>query len=323
MWPTLVEVRTANGPVGIHTYGMFIVLAFSAAFLLSHLRAQRIGWNPDRMVGAYVSAGIGGLLGGRLLYAIAVDWQRTLSDPLSLMSCAGFALYGGVLGGALGVWLYARSAGLSAWKLADIAGPAVVLGIGVGRMGCFFAGCCHGAVAPIGEHPTGLLPESFTGGQLWLSSKFPFLTSEFHGGVGRLLDVPLYPTQLWSITAGLGLAALLSWIWTKRRFDGQIAALTLMVEPPFRIAIESFRADERGYVVSFPISEALAARLPPGLSSAGTEVGAAVAGVTTSQAIGLAMIACGVVIYALRHRAGVAEEKPLQAGEGDLLDDLA
>lgn len=322
MWPTLIKVETALGPQPVNTYGLFIVLAFSAAFLLIHFRAQRAGVDPDKLIGGYVSAAVGGMLGGRLLYAISVDWHRTITDPMSLMSCAGFAVYGGIIGGAIGVLLFLYANRLPIWKLADLAAPGVLLGMGVGRFACFFAGCCHGAVAPIGEHPFGLFPSAFTGGQLWVSGTFPFLTAEFHGGVGRLHDIPLYPTQLWSAFGLLALTGLLAWLWTKRKFDGQIAALTLMLEPPFRIVVESFRADERGYIVSWPVSEKLAAAIP-GMAEAGADVTQHVMGITTSQGIGLVLITLGVVVWFLRRNAGLDRSVAIGAGEGDLLEELA
>jgi phosphatidylglycerol:prolipoprotein diacylglycerol transferase len=318
MWPTLVELENAQ----VNTYGLFIVLAFSAAFLLVHFRALRIGVRPERLNAVYIAAAVGGLLGGRILYAIAVDWERTVTDPLSLFSFSGFAVYGGILGGILGVGLLAFFQGIRLWKLADLAGPAVVLGMGVGRIGCFFAGCCHGAAAPVGEHPVGLLPESFTGGQIWLSGTFPFLTTEVHGGVTRpeLLHTPLYPTQVWDAVALLTLAAVLAWVWKRRRFDGQIAALTLIVQPPIRIFVETFRADHRGYFVTFPVSDRVA-ELLPGMTRAGSELEGAVAGLTTSQAIGLGMMLFGVMLYLLRRNAGVAEETPIEASDDAGLDE--
>lgn len=322
MWPTLIEVDTAVGHQAANTYGVFIVLAFSAAFLYINGRALRAGVNPDSLIAGYVSAAVGGMIGARLLYAFSVDWENTLSNPMSLLGCAGFAFYGGVLGGAAGVMLFAWGSRLPTWKLADLAAPAVVLGLGVGRMGCFFAGCCHGAIAPPVTSKVGLLPDSFTGGQIWLSSTLPFLTTEFHGGVGRIHDIPLYPTQLWSAATGLTLAAILGWAWTKRRFDGQIVALTLLVEPPFRMFIESFRADQRGYVLSWPVSEATAAWFPPGMSQAGEQLGSSIIGVTTSQGIGVALMITGAVIWSIR-RASELDKSTIVAGDGDLLEELA
>lgn len=308
MWPTLYESTTELGTWGVHTYGLAILVAFCAAFLLVHFRARQVGIEPDHLLPLYVAAGVGGLLGGRLLYVLAVEPHRIVSEPLSLLAFSGFAFYGGLLGGALAVGLAVAALRLPAWKIADIAGPAVLLGLGLGRVGCFFAGCCHGAEAPVGGTP--LLPEGALQGQIWLSSTFPFLTTEFHGGVGRLLHTPLYPTQLWSVAAGVGLCALLSALWPHRRFDGQIAALTLILEPPFRILVEAFRADHRGYAVTFEVSESLA-RTFPGLVQAGGTLDAHVMGITTSQAIGLAMMLAGVALYVARRHAGVAPETPL------------
>ena len=49
-----------------------------------------------------------------------------------------------MIGGVLsGVW-YCLLRGIPVWKLADIAGPAIMLGLAFGRVGCFFGGCCHG-----------------------------------------------------------------------------------------------------------------------------------------------------------------------------------
>jgi prolipoprotein diacylglyceryltransferase len=119
------------------------------------------------------------------------------------------------------------------------------------------------------------------------------------------------------------LSAVMAWQWTRRTFDGQTAALTLMLEPPTRMFIESFRADTRGYVVSWQVSAEVAAWLPPGLSqAAATAHEGYVAGITTSQGIGIAMILAGAVIYRVRRKAPRTADAPLPAGPGDLLDEL-
>jgi phosphatidylglycerol:prolipoprotein diacylglycerol transferase len=324
MWPTLFEVQTATGPIGAHTYGLMILLAFCGAFLLVHFRAQRIGIHPDRLLPLYVAAAVGGLAGGRLLFAFAVDWERTIANPLSLFQPAGFAVYGGVIGGTIAVGAVARFMGIRPWKLADIAGPAVLLGMGIGRLGCLASGCCHGAVVEHFHPAGGLFPESFSGGQVWFSGEFPFVATEFasgNGGVSRLVDVPLYPTQLWAAVMLLGLAAGLSWAWEHKRFDGQIAALSLMLEPLYRISVEAFRADHRGYFASWPVPDSVGAWLPAGMTQAGEQLGDGVMmGITTSQAIGLGSLLFGLGIYAFRRSAGVAEEAPVRADDEDLPD---
>jgi len=382
MFPRLFETAPGTGP---GTYGLFIGLALSAAFLLVHLRAPRVGFHPDKMIVNYVAAAVGGLVGARFLYVLSVvgldtprvlqllavltlygvgvslyangrDWAQTQLLGVTfggmaglsalavgvdfavggggLVSAAGrfvtelvstgqggFAFYGGVIGGAIAVLFTCGLTGLNGWKAADLAAPAVVLGLGVGRMGCFFAGCCHGAVAPIGENPVGLVPEGTLHGQIWLSEVFPFVTLEFHDGVGRLLHETLYPTQLWSAVVGVSLAAFLAWFWTHRRFDGQVAALMLVLEPPTRAFIESFRADHRGYAITFEVSPSVASWLP-GLTEAGSEMGATTAGLTTSQFLGGCMVVLGLVLLVVRRNAGREPEVSAADAEEAMLDEL-
>ena len=316
MFPTLFEA--ANG-LGAHTYGLFIMLAFCAAFVVTNRLASRVGIHPMRLLPVYLAAGVGGLLGGRILYSLAVEpgLSGLLAQPTSLFQASGFAFYGGLFGGMLAVIVVAIPMGIRPWKLSDIAAPAVLMGLGTGRLGCFFAGCCHGAIAPLGDAPVALLSEaSPLQGQIWLGSQFPFLATEFHGGVGRILHKALYPTQLWSAAAGLSLCGAMLWLWNHRRFDGQIAALTLMLEPLFRISIEAFRADNRGTVVQWEVSDSVAALLP-GMMQAGTDMDVATMGLTTSQAFGLGMVLVGAMIYASRRNSEMGPETPLDPIDDD------
>ena len=386
MFPTLYEAP--NG-VGIHTYGLFIVLALSAAFLLVNHRAPRVGFNTDKLIVSYLAAGVGGIIGARVLHALALvglsspvvfallvalaalavgvsivgsskGWAgprlagtfaagglalaavAALADAVvpgdrpSLVSLVGaffreltstgqggVADYGGVLGGAVAVLFVNATMGLNGWKAADLAAPAVVLGYGVGRIGCVFAGCCHGVPAPVGDHPTGIVPEAFHGGQIWLSSRAPVLTTEFAsaaGGVGGILDVPLYPTQIWQSASGFFLAGLLAWAWNHRRYDGQIAAVALIIEPPFRAFAEAFRADQRGYALTFEVSPTLEAWLP-GLTRAGA-AGEHVMGLTTSQGVGFVAMGLGVLLLVLRRGATREPEVSRAAEDAAILDDL-
>lgn len=341
MWPTLFEIQSATQPIGVHTYGLMILAAFCGAFLLVHVRAQRIGLHPDRLLPIYVAAAVGGLLGGRILYSIAVGGAAVMersngffgallamaTDPSWLFSSGGFAVYGGVIGGTLTVAAVAHALGILPWKLADIAAPAVLLGMGIGRFGCLFAGCCHGAEVEAFTPVMGLLPESFPGGQIWLGREFPFVALEFASGGGgvtrrELMDLPLYPTQLWAAVILLGLAGALSWVWERRRFDGQIAALALLLEPLYRITVEAFRADHRGYALSWSVSPEVAAWFPSGMTQAGSQLGdGMLMGVTTSQAIGFASMAGGALIFLLRRNAGVAEEIPVSQEDFEDLPD--
>lgn len=306
MFPTLVE-----GPGGLNanTYGLFIMLAFVCAFLITFNRSMRAGIHPVKLLPVMGAAAVGGLAGGRILYSIAVEpgLMGLVSNPGSLFAGSGFAVYGGLIGGTLAVAAVAIPRGIPPWKLADIAAPSVLMGMGVGRLACFFAGCCHGAVVDgfLGS-PAVAAPLQ---GVIHTSSSFPWLALEFHAGVGSLHHVPLYPTQLWDFAALVTLSAVMLALWEYRRFDGQLAALTLMLQPIVRIFVEGFRADHRGVAFELPFGEQIASVLP-GMAQAGA-AGSETVGLTTSQALGLGMMAAGLVIWVLRRNAGVADEIPL------------
>ncbi len=324
MWPYLAKF--GEQPIG--TYGLFIVIAFSLAIAYVQLRAPRVGFHPDKLIGVYVAAFVGGMFGARVLYMFAVEPTRTFENPLTILSPTGggFAFYGGLIGGGALVIAYAAQQGFNGWKLADILLPAVVLGHGVGRMACFFAGCCHGVAAPHVEEGFALFGHAFSGGEIWFSSQFPFVATEFlHPETrSRIVGVPLYPTQLWTAVTGVTLFAALAWAWTKRRFDGQIAALALMTEPVVRVFVEAFRSDHRGYAFTFPVNETIAGWFP-GMTQAGDTLagGSAVMGLTTSQFIGLGMVIVGVAIYALRYDKGVDDEVEVSQSDEDILEHLA
>lgn len=309
MWPTLVEIETPTGPSGVHTYGLLVMIAFVAAFGVLQARARQIGVRIEQLIPLYAGAAVGGMIGARLLFVVAVG------EPGALLSCkGGFAYYGGILGGALTVAVLAARQGIHLWKLADVAVPAVVLGNAIGRLGCFFAGCCHGGVVPLPDPRTALLPEGLLQGQIWWHPHFPFVSTEFHAGVGRLQHQPLYPTQLWQSLGALAVFGVLSWVWQRRRFDGQVAGVALLLEPLVRVVVEVFRADHRGYLVSWTMED------PPawltGMASAGEALPggatAAQVGLTTSQGIGLLMMVAGVGILVLRRGRGLDPETPLE-----------
>ncbi len=311
MYPTLTSLSDG---AAIHTYGLLVMLAFVAGFLTSAALMRRVGIPVERGVAAFAITAVTGLTGARLLYMASTgSWD-------GLFASGGFAYYGGVLGGIVGLVVAARMLQLPAWKLFDTAAPGLALAYGIGRLGCFFAGCCHGAPVPHASDGVPLLPDGLLGGQILGHGHFPWVSLVFDGGVSRIQGVPLYPTQLWQSAAGFLVAGLLLAAFRHRRFDGQITALYLLTEPWTRAFVEVFRADHRGWALSWTMTD------PPawlrGMASAGAALpdgDAVVVGVTTSQGVAAGLVVAGVAIFALRWRAGVAEEPDVDA---EPVDDL-
>lgn len=291
MWPFIYENAANN--LKVATYGVTIILAFSAACLFIHLRAQRHGFNPDHLVHSYVAAIVGGIIGARVFTAFTVDIATTLSNPTSLFSMNGLTYYGGVLGGLLAMIIAAHLGGFLSWTFFDLVAPALIIGHTIGRMGCFFAGCCHGSPVALSDDAFPILDSIGLNGSIWIDYMFPFMALEFNGGAARYLDAPLYPTQLWSVCIGFFLVVVLVLKLRHKRFDGEVLALTLIAEPVSRFLVELYRGDARGVGLSIQVSQDASSWFP-GLSHATAN---GITGFTTSQIVGVLMCASGCIIW--------------------------
>ena len=282
MYPTLYKF----GSLGFHSWGLMVMLGFIAAFAMVNRRVPRVGVDPDVMVGLYLSTVVGGLLGSRLLHFVFAE-PEFFKNPAMFFDPGqgGFAFYGGVLGGTLCGALYAAWYKLPRWKIGDIAAPSIMIGLALGRLGCFFAGCCHGRACPAPEASTLL---SLPGGRIVTTDGAPFLALVFKEGVGvgDIFDVPLYPTQLWESLGGFLLFLFLSKMWHSwRRFDGQCMAAMLVLYAALRSSIEEFRGD----------------------TIRGEDI---VLGLSTSQTVSVGMVVAALVIVLWKARGGVAPETP-------------
>jgi phosphatidylglycerol:prolipoprotein diacylglycerol transferase len=303
MWPILYK-NIEHGVV-VYTWGVALVLAFSLAFLFVNGRASRQGLNPDKMIASSIAAAVGGIIGARVFTALTFELEQTLADPGRLFTLNGLTYYGGVLGGMVAVLISARIQGFLGWKFLDLLAPALVIGHTVGRIGCFFAGCCHGVPVQLSSDAIPLPLGNTLQGTIWLDSWFPFITTEFHTGVGRFLNQALYPTQLWSVLGGIFLVWFLINTLDRKRFDGQVTALMFIFEPMLRFAIEGFRGDIRGVVVNIPVGRTISNWFP-GLLNANQ---ASDFGLTTSQVIGMILIAVGIAIWVSRRGSGIASHR--------------
>ena len=175
MFPTLFELPLpVLGPITIHTYGVLLVFSFLIAILVARRLAQREEIDGDVIVDMGVYIILAALVGAKILLLV-VDWEvysrqfRALvmegggavgqalgflgstsayigalaQMGMSLLQ-AGGVFYGGFAGAILATFWYTRRYQLVVWKVADISAPAVAIGHGIGRLGCFAAGCCYG-----------------------------------------------------------------------------------------------------------------------------------------------------------------------------------
>jgi len=298
MWKTLYQ--PAEGTLSVNTWGVMVTLAFAAAAWVVHHRTKKAGINPDQMVWLYLIAIVAGLAGARLLHFTMAEPEKFFKNPLIYfnLSQGGFALLGGVMLAGIGGWIYARSRGINALKMSDATMPAVMLGVSIGRLGCFFAGCCHGAVHALPDNAIALFPDWFAqsphaGGQLWLVPGAPFLLEMTNNGVGKN-HLVVMATQLYETMATFGIFLTMSWLWRRRAFDGQVLGTTLILYSFWRPINENLRGDDvRGTAWFADISHGAVS-------------------LTTSQVMSIPLFLTGLAIILVQFRKGLAPEKEYQ-----------
>jgi phosphatidylglycerol---prolipoprotein diacylglyceryl transferase len=128
------------GPLTAQTFGLMFALAFLAAGALIAKRLREIGKPFDWAYEICLAGLVGGFLGSRL-YFLVQNYDSVSDDLLgSLFSGSGLVWYGGLVGGALAVLLWARYRGFLGLALLDLTAPALALGYAIGRIGCQLSG---------------------------------------------------------------------------------------------------------------------------------------------------------------------------------------
>lgn len=134
--------------IPVFGYGFMLFCAFIACTLLANRLAKREGiasvYIQDLAVWIFAS----GIIGARIWYM--VQYRLPVEQFFQIWN-GGLVFYGSFVGGTIGYilayFLIIRRHGLSLWKIADIIAPCVAIGLCLGRIGCFFNGCCFGNVA--------------------------------------------------------------------------------------------------------------------------------------------------------------------------------
>lgn len=228
MHPVLIEIPIFGG-FRIYTYGILIAAAFLSGILWTVREAKRADIPKEKIFDLSFYIVLAALAGSRLFY-IFVDAPRYLRNPLEILKIweGGLVFYGGLIGAMLASFLYMKKHGMRFLQTADLFAPGIALGHAIGRLGCLASGCCHGRPAP---------------GLSWAITFPPLPYSLAPSGI------PLYPTQLMESATELVIFLLLLLLGKRKRFEGQILFVYLMLYSVTRSVLEIFRGDlARGFV---------------------------------------------------------------------------
>ena len=214
MYPTLVDF----GPVGIHSYGLMLATAFITVVFVIQYELKRRGFVPEQASTIVMAAAIGGIVGAKL-YSALLDGSINIRE---LFSTSGLVWYGGLIGGCLAVTIVVLRSPNPFFATIDIVGPTVILGYGIGRIGCLLAG--DGDYGPPSDLP-------------WAMA-FP------NGTVPT--DVPVHPTPIYESLMSFAFFGIL---WSQRhRFQnvpGTTFGLSLILLGVERFIAEFWRITPR------------------------------------------------------------------------------
>jgi phosphatidylglycerol---prolipoprotein diacylglyceryl transferase len=126
--------------LSIKTFGLFFGLNFVVVGLIAHRRLQELGKPVDWAYEMTFAALIGGLIGARAWWVLD-NLDEVKGDVLGgLFGGSGLTWYGGALGGAIAVLLWAWYRGWLSLALVDLAAVPLAMGYAVGRIGCQVSG---------------------------------------------------------------------------------------------------------------------------------------------------------------------------------------
>ena len=204
------------GPLTLQTFGICFAGGFAAAGLVAARRLRELGKPGDWAYEMVFAALVGGLVGARLDY-LAENWDTVSHDLLrNVFSGSGLVWYGGALGGAVGVVLWAVRRSWLSLQMLDVAALPLSLGYAIGRVGCQVSG----------------------DGDYGIHSGLPWAMAYPHGTKPTTDHV--HPTPVYE-TLAVGLVTLLLWRLRDRFRPGVLFGLYLLLSGAERLLIEFIR----------------------------------------------------------------------------------
>jgi prolipoprotein diacylglyceryl transferase len=201
---------------------------------------------PHDLIGPITMiAAISGVVGAKL-FAVIEDLPAFFADPAGMFfSGSGLAIYGGLIGGFLGVGWYLRIKKIPIIHVLDAVAPALIIGYGVGRLGCHFSGDGDWGVANIAAQPNWwIFPD-------WLWA-YDYPRNVLNEGllmdncIGRYchhLAETVYPTAFYESLMAFAIFGILWFLRKRISIPGMLFFLYLMFNGFERFWIEKVRVN--------------------------------------------------------------------------------
>jgi phosphatidylglycerol:prolipoprotein diacylglycerol transferase len=230
-------------------FGLAVLMSFVIAQVLTQRELARRGHDAEPIGDVVFAAVIGGLLGGKIYYAILMH------DAGAVFSRAGFVFWGGLIGGIIACYLVIHRKGLSFTRISDVAGIGLAAGYSIGRTGCWAVGDDYG------RPWNGPWAVSFPHGAP--PSTVANMTQLFHtpAPAGSLPNqvLSVHPTQLYETALGFVMFLILWRFRDHKHAEGWLFGLYCVLAGIERFIIEFVRAkDDRFFMGTFTMAQVIA-----------------------------------------------------------------
>jgi len=229
-YPNIDPVIVSFASVSIRWYGMMYIIGIFTAWLLGRYRIKHHIYNnleidQDKFIDLILYIALGLLIGGRLGYILFYQTATVISDPVSILKIwqGGMSFHGGLIGGMIGIYVFARRHNQKYFAVTDFIAPLVPPALFFGRIG------------------------NFINAELWGRQTDVAWAMIFPGGGA----IPRHPSQLYeAFLEGIVLFIIL-WLYTNKRkgksYPPLMAAsgLFCLLYSGFRFFVEFYRMPDR------------------------------------------------------------------------------
>ena len=252
-------VKSFNiGSFSVAFYGLIIAIGMMCGILMAQADGKRRGQDPEIYLDFAIYGILFAILGARIYYVI-FQWgyyKENLTEIINLRK-GGLAIYGGIIGGILTLYVFAKKKGLSFLSMADSVVLGLVTGQIIGRWGNFFNCEAFGG---------------FTDGLFAMRIKRSIVSASMISQ--ELIDnlivengveyIQVHPTFLYESLWNVGVLLFMLWYRKRKKFDGEMLLIYFIGYGIGRAWIEGLRTDSllvpgTGLAVSQLLSIVLAA----------------------------------------------------------------
>jgi phosphatidylglycerol:prolipoprotein diacylglycerol transferase len=211
------------GPFPIYSFGVAMAVAVILCAYLLAAEAKRKGIDVDVIFDLVFWVVVSGIIGARIFFIVLnVEYFWEYPAEIFQVQNGGIAWQGGLIGGIVAGLIFIRKKKSPLWPTLDMAAPYLALGQAVGRVGCFFNGCCYG--------------------------------KEFEWGIYfPVHDATLHPAQLYDSLGLVLIFVILRILQDKWNKPGQIFISYLVLASTLRFCVEFVRADHQTLILGLSI----------------------------------------------------------------------